>query len=347
MNNVGLSSSLRAPQFTREIQRLQELYGDAQSQLTSGRPSDLALTLGSNVGRFVNLESQVSSLESFVASNDIVKSRLEVAGSAAGLLQESGDSFSRGLIAGAAGILERDDLARLAKAFTQDIESFGRTTYGGMYVLSGVSSDKPAVREFFDKLSSGRVLVAESFRNVFGIDFSDPSAAALSSAQIGDWINNEFSELFSDDNWLNSWTDASGVGAKARIGENKVVTLSVASDAALRKVVMASVLMLEFPESAVNESALSEVIRSSLSTVQDGLKDLTSFRTANDVIIKRLEDANESALRQKDIYTATVSSLVQVDSFELAVRIEDLRTRLEASYMTTARLNQLSLVNYI
>ncbi len=105
--------------------------------------------------------------------------------------------------------------------------------------------------------------------------------------------------------------------------------------------------MLEFSESALHEGALNAVVENSLQLVKHGSADLTKFRAGNGDLINRVDEASRSASVQKDLYAATASDLVNVDSLELALRIEDLRVRLEASYMATARFNQMSLVNYI
>lgn len=348
MSSVSPSIAPRPQQFARDIQRLQVLYSEAQAQLSSGRPSDIALALGSGVGRFVSLENRVESLDTLISSNSIVKARLEVVESAIASVQESSDAFSRNMIASAGGILERGRLADVAKSFAADIQSFAQTSYGGAFVLSGVSTDAPALRQFDNGSSAGRILVADSFRIAFGFDVDDERASGLSAAQIEQWVVGSFSELFTDENWQQAWTDADGKASKVRIGENENVLLpAVSSESALRKIVMASVLMLEFSDSALHDDALNSVVQKSLQFAQGGSDDLTSLRAGNGELINRVDEASRLAAIQKDLYAATAADLVNVDSLELALRIEDLRVRLEASYMATARFNEMSLVNYI
>jgi flagellin-like hook-associated protein FlgL len=75
--------------------------------------------------------------------------------------------------------------------------------------------------------------------------------------------------------------------------------------------------------------------------------EITSLRSNLGSSIRRLEAASEKMTLQTSLARREISDLVEVDPFELSLRVETLLTRLEASLMTTSRLSKLSLVNFM
>ena len=65
------------------------------------------------------------------------------------------------------------------------------------------------------------------------------------------------------------------------------------------------------------------------------------------VLEERIENANERIDFQKDILGGQLSSITDVDAYEAALRLNQLSSSLEASYSATARIQSLSLLNFI
>ncbi|MDP2357364.1 MAG: flagellin [Beijerinckiaceae bacterium] len=244
--------------------------------------------------------------------------------------------------------MPHSDLADQAKSFLEKVKLFGNTAHGGRYVFSGSNGDQPALRDFLASGSAARTALSESFSDVFSMSPGDPSSLGISSADMKSWLDTGFPALFDSDKWTSVWSASSGSPVEARIGDREVATIPAAvSDPALRKVVMASVLMLEFGQGRLGSEAFAEVLRSADAFLDEGIHGLIGFEASNGRLMSRLESAGEASMLQKQIYSAEVSQMVEVDPAEVSLRIESLRVRLEASYAATARLSRLSLVNYI
>jgi flagellar hook-associated protein 3 FlgL len=74
---------------------------------------------------------------------------------------------------------------------------------------------------------------------------------------------------------------------------------------------------------------------------------VTEMRASIGNSLSQIESANERQNVKKNMLTLTVGELVDVDPYELSVRINALQARLEASYSLTARLHELTLTKYL
>lgn len=348
MVDLFTSSFSQARATRTQISRLQTAYTAAQSELSTGRVADVVNSLGSKVGNLAALESRVKVIDSVVATNSLLKGRLESVDLAVGGIQQAATDFRTLLVGAAGGEAPLSRLADRARSFLETLTSFGNTAYGGRHVLSGSDGDRPAIRDFLSAGSDARTAVASSFAAAFNMAPGDPATATIPAADMKSWVDTEFPKLFDATNWETLWAGSSGPAVEARIGEREVATIpSAVADPALRKVVMASVLMLEFGDRAVGSAPFSQALASASSLMDEGIQGMIGFQAANGSLMSRIDSSIEAMNLQKQIYTNEVSQLVEVDAAEVSLRLETLRSQLEASYSITARLSRLSLVNYI
>ena len=62
---------------------------------------------------------------------------------------------------------------------------------------------------------------------------------------------------------------------------------------------------------------------------------------------KLVEDANDRLSAKREILSLHISSLETVDPYEAATRLTSAQTQLQASYAVTARLSELSFLNFM
>ncbi len=348
MVDFFVSSFSQARASRKQILKLQASFTAAQSELSTGRVSDVVRSLGHKVGNLASLETRLGVIDTVISSNGNLKGRLESVELAVGGIQKAASDFRTNLVGARGGVIPHGDMAGHAKGFLETVKLFGNTTYAGRHVLSGSNGDQPAIGNFLGVGSDARAALSESFTNTFGVSPRDAASGAIPEAAMKAWLDTEFPKLFEADNWASMWATASGSPVEARIGEREIATLPAAvSDPALRKVVMASVLMLEFGEGRLGGGAFSQVLATAESSLDEGIQGLIGFEAENGSLMSRLDSASEALNLQKAIYSTEVSDIAEVDPAEVSLRIETLRARLEASYATTARLSKLSLVNYI
>jgi flagellar hook-associated protein 3 FlgL len=61
----------------------------------------------------------------------------------------------------------------------------------------------------------------------------------------------------------------------------------------------------------------------------------------------RVTKANEALQAQKDVVATYIGELEGVDPYEASVQMNTLLTQMEASYALTARIQQMTLLNYL
>jgi flagellin-like hook-associated protein FlgL len=136
--------------------------------------------------------------------------------------------------------------------------------------------------------------------------------------------------------------------ASLRFSGNEFGNFGVtASDPALRKLVRSIVIAGSVISDKLDPETLKVVSNIALVKAIEAESEITSLRSNLGSSIRRLEAASEKMTLQISLARREISDLVDVDPFELSLRVETLRTRLEASLMTTSRLSKLSLVNFM
>src|SRR5437763_323441 len=82
----------------------------------------------------------------------------------------------------------------------------------------------------------GKPAVDAAFLATFGITQSDPNVANITSAQMSNFLDNQFTALFADPAWSTDWSTASNQNLTQRISPNEKIETSVnANDTAMRK----------------------------------------------------------------------------------------------------------------
>lgn len=81
--------------------------------------------------------------------------------------------------------------------------------------------------------------------------------------------------------------------------------------------------------------------------VNDSIDGIDKIRFRMENVRAQMAETKESHQDQKQLLLNTVSSVEDVDTNEVAVRLTTLKTQLEASYRVTSLSQQLSLVNFI
>jgi len=77
------------------------------------------------------------------------------------------------------------------------------------------------------------------------------------------------------------------------------------------------------------------------------LSGLTDLRAQTGIVQKRVSDASDRMKMQVDVFKRHILDLEGVDPYEAANRVNDLVTHIQTSYALTARIQQLSLLNFL
>ncbi|RVA74563.1 flagellar hook-associated family protein, partial [Mesorhizobium sp. M7A.F.Ca.CA.001.08.2.1] len=95
------------------------------------------------------------------------------------------------------------------------------------------------------------------------------------------------------------------------------------------------------------QAAKNTVVSRSTTLVGEALSGIGQLQSETGIVQKRVSDANDRMKTQVDLFERHILDLEAVDPAEAATRVADLTQHIETSFALTARLQQLSLLNYL
>jgi flagellar hook-associated protein 3 FlgL len=97
----------------------------------------------------------------------------------------------------------------------------------------------------------------------------------------------------------------------------------------------------------LNEGAFKAVVGTAISLVGEALHGLMNLQADLGVAQDRVAKANERMSIQIDIMATHIGALEGVDPYEASTRVSMLLTQVETAYAMTARIHQLTILNYL
>lgn len=332
-----------------QVLRMQEELTSLQKEVVSGRSADIGLSLGARTGQVVSLRQEHAGLRSMIDANALVSSRLQATQSAVANMSEDAQAFlavlvdARGNPISAA--LAPEHAAVKLDAFVGRLNS----THRGEYLFAGINSDvKPVAAYTTEPPSAAKLAFDNAFVARFGFAADDPAAAGIGGADMRDFLANEFAALFDDASWSASWSSASDQEIRSRISSSELVTSGATANAEpVRQLAMAYAMVAELGGSSLSSDALGAVMDAAVSHVGEALQGLRETQARLGSTEEAVANASERMSIQLNVLATHIGTLENVDPYEASTRIGRLLTQIETSYALTARLQQLSLLNYL
>jgi len=106
-------------------------------------------------------------------------------------------------------------------------------------------------------------------------------------------------------------------------------------------------MVVEFSAAHLNEGAFQAVAEKAMALVGSAVADLTADRARLGAAQERVTNASTRMSIQMDVLANHVNALESVDPYEASTRISTLMTQIETAYALTARIQKLSILNYV
>ncbi len=336
----------------------------AQQEVTTGRHADVGVALGANTSRSLDLTRDVLRIKSMLATNSLATQRLESSEEALSKMSDLGQKILDSLI-GIGGSSDATNL-NVARASIQSaldtFSSFANTSVNGEYLFAGINSDvKP-----FEDVSSPDSPVQQAFDaelTKFLADNAIASKSDMSPQNMTDFLDLieakfDGSSPLTDpphdiatvgtDFWTAFVSNASDENMKSRITQSEIVETSTNSNTeGMRKFVLTSLVAMEFLSSEIPDATRAEVSGRAQAYIGQAMSSLTSERARLGLSAERVKKADETLEAQKKIIDTHINDLESVDAYEASTRVKGLEALVETAYTLTARLQQLSLVNFL
>ena len=332
------------------ISRGQNEVQSLQKEIVTGRHADVGLALGAKTSNSVSLHQDVERLKTIQDSNALVTQRLSASQSALNLMADSAQQMLEAFIT----VNGSDDVNNLRIA-RRDVEaSLGsftvavNTSSNGEYLFSGINSNAKPVEDYFEAGSTPKAAFDALFAGHFGFTQDDPLAVGITVAQMDDFLTNVLEPTFSGADWTTNWSNASDTNFTSRILNNEVVESGTnANSEGMRSFALAAVIGIELLDSAISSEVRVALNARAVEYAGQAVTGIDNQRSNLGVAENRVTKAGVALASQIKIITVHLGEIEGVDAYEASTRMQTLLDQVETSYALTARIQQMSLMNYL
>lgn len=347
------------------LNRLQGELNELTVQVANdGRYGDVGRTLGRLTGSAVSARSVAETLREQQTSNGIIDRRLNTAEAAMATISTGANLLANNLTGVSVGKDWAGFVSQAASGLAQMTNALNSSD-AGTYVFGGIQSETKPIADY--ATTNAKSQSAANFEQFVKAATGSPTAVGqVTDLQMKDYLSDEgfkvsvtvgttttttvyrYQDLFSDANWKANFSKASSDPGEARInGTETVKSALTANDKAFRSTVSGYTMLMELNIAGLNEGARNAVLSASAGALRSGTLGITGIGAEAGTIRKRIETANTELQRQEDIMTSTVDALEEEDITVLGQRAANLQTNLNAAYAVTAKIQKLSILDYL
>jgi flagellar hook-associated protein 3 FlgL len=348
MANLFISSASMSRAASASIVASQDNIARKQAEVASGTIYDLGIEIGSKSSAVVAYKQTLAMATAQQGVNAIIGAKLEGSQTALSEMRTIAQDLVADLLATRGSANHGNEIANRAQI---GLVAFGErlnTKIVSEYIFGGLAVTSPPNAGYSAGGGAARMSVLQAFEAQFAMRPGDPGAAEISPADMADFIDNRFSNEFSDAAWASNWSNATDETPDAMIGLGERQSIGVsANEAPFRQIMQAFTLVAEVASGSLSGETRSVVLDRATSLAGGAIDGLVSISSRIGHVEERVDQANQRVSLQIDTVTAQLGRMERVDAFEAITELNQLMTRLEAAYATTARIERLTILDYL
>ncbi len=335
MSWLSLGSLALPYQLQRQGVSLRSEMSRLGGELTTGQTAAPQRHLRGDIGPLAAIETRLSRLDAYQQSARLVATRVDASQTALGQLETLRDGMaSRMLTVSAVGMTD-DAISvagRSAKAALNDAVSALSLQVSGQAVFSGAASNTKPLPDADAILSALMPLVS-------GLTSAQDVASTVQAA-------------FADSGGLFDTVLYQGADAVsgAILGDSgQGVNQPTAADPAIRSLLSGLVIgaLVAEPAMALPPDQRGTLVQSSAMALVESSGALTALQAETGDAQASVDAWLLQFSTERDALHSARHSLIGVDPYEAATRLEETRVQLETLYTVTARTSRLSLTEYL
>jgi len=349
MSAVYVSSQYLSNVLNLPVMQTKSALATAEVEASTGQYADLGLQLGDQAGYELSLRTQTALLQSLTDSNSIATTGLNTSQSAlSGILKDSQNTL-QSLATWTSGNNSSSILQNLGANALQSLTANANVSSNGGYVFGGINSGvAPMANYFSSPTSSAKAAIDAAFQTTFGMPPSDPAAASISVSALQAFLTGPFAAQFQGSAWTSNWSSASSTNASQTIAPGQTVATSAnLNQPGFQQLAQGYAMLSELGGANLSQAAQQLVASSAATLVAAGGSAVTAAAATLGGAQQRITEANGSMASQLTILQTQIGNLDNVDANKTAVTINALMTQLQTAYQLTARLQQMSLAQYL
>lgn len=346
ISNLSVQSAMRAT-----VNQVQAELIQAQKEVVSGQHYNIGETLGGTTTRALDLRRERDMMDNLITTNSVVTQRLSSSQMALETISDAGQTVLNTLVA-LAGSTDSTQLSTTVRTLTNSLDQFidaANTSVNGEYIFAGINTDIKPVGDYISDETGARSAFTTAFSSYFGFAQDDAQVQFITPAQMQDFLDTVVEPMYmSGAEWATTWSTASDTPMTSRISRTEVVQSSTSINAdGFRQLAFASVVGIELLNLPVGSDTRAIVSNKAIDVIGKAIYSVDSERGQLGLSENRVARADEVLKAQVDIIRLNLDSLEGVDVYEASTRITALSNQMEISYSLTARIAELSLVNYV
>lgn len=347
ISTLMLSSPLRS-----SIVSNQSALAKASKEATTGRFADVGLELGTTTGRDVALRTDLDFANQIVDTNALVSGRLEVTQNRIGEFISTAQDFLKQMIAARDSDNGATIILPAASANLQDLIGGLNSSYNGSSVFAGINTQTAPMTSYAPG-STSKVSLDAAFAGFFGFNQAAPGVSGITPAQMQTFLNTSLDAEFVSTStpppgkWNTNWSSATDQVLSSRISVTEIVNTSVsANDPNFRKLAEAYTALSDLG-TTTSKSTFQVVVDKALSLVSSAIDGLAAVGGSVGTTQQRISASSDKLKVQSDLLNKQIVGIEAVDPAEASARVSSLQTQIETSLSLTARLQKISLINYL
>ncbi|MEO1135517.1 MAG: flagellin [Pseudomonadota bacterium] len=332
MSSYGFPTMLQYSRLTSSIADIKTKAESARTEMVTGRIADLKSELGASIGDAHLLRKAIDDIRAMQGSAIRALGRAQSA-------QVAMTRASDGVVTLGANLLNavgRDDQSSISVTAEQAelqleaaISAFN-TRYEGRNLFSGDAVNQPSLADAETLLTDIRAIFAGAADNAqlqadLDTYFNDPAGGFATTI----------------------YTGGAGDAARTEISDGELINYSAKADEQPVRDLMRSLSALVVANESTTFSERNEALSAAGGGMIQAANDLIDIRARVGAAEERIVAADKRLEAEATAFSATYNERTARDPFEAASRLQALESQLQASYVVTSRISQLTLANFL
>ncbi len=349
MKSIGVSTATISGSARFSILRAQERLLNAQTEVSSGRHADIGLKLGHNISETVSLRSEVLQMEQVMDTNNTVNTRLEMTQASLNNIVEGAQEFIDSLLASRSSPTGPEFIKQLGEARLSSLVDVLNSNVDGTHIFSGVNSNVKALESYETAPpSAAKTAIDAAFLAEFGFDQTNAAVSGITPAQLDTFLTGAYATEFDPAAWTANWSNAADEPISNRISLSETIDTSIsANEEAFRQLANAFTAAIDLGSEGMNTTTFQSLVDTLVSQTSEAIQKVSVLQAQVGIVEQRVSDANERLDLQVDVFQLRISEMEDVDAYEASTRLTTILNEIEISYSLTARIQRLSILNYL
>jgi len=349
MKVAFISTAAIAQTNRSSISEIQAELAKAQQELSTGQHHDAGLALGYKISRTVSMRQEFDQLTALGETNGVLAERLTTTQDALQNLVTDAQSMMATHLSAGNTSTGPTVAAIEAQSLLETMAESLNVTFNGARLFGGIRTDTAPLNAYVSTPASlAKQAVDADFLAAFGMTQTSATVGTIDATAMQTFLDGAFANNFDTGPWAANWSNASDQVVESRVSISMTVQTSVsANEEPFRQLAQALTMVADLGGGDLGQSAFNAIADTAVGLLGEAITGLTLQQSRIASAEESVRLANERMVLQRDVLTGGVQNLEGVDPFEASTRATSLLTQLETSFALTARIQRLSLTNYL